>query len=66
MSLQAWVLEILALILLSWGMAGPPALAGTVTVQTPKLSLVIVLALTSQLSASLSNALGVGSVAGTY
>lgn len=47
-------------------MAGAPALAGTVTVQTPKLFLVIVLALTSQLSDSLSNEFLAGSEADTY
>lgn len=44
----------LTLILLSWGIAGAPPFAGTVTFHTPKSSLVIVLALTSQESASLN------------
>lgn len=47
----------LALILLSWGIAGVPCTAGTVTSHTPKLFFVMGLALLSQLSASLSNAI---------
>lgn len=42
------------LILLLWGMAGAPLFAGTVTSQTPKLSLVIGTDLTSQLSGNVS------------
>lgn len=47
------------LILLWWGMAGTPALDGTVTSQIPNSFLVMGLALTSQLSASLSKAIQV-------
>lgn len=56
------------LILLWWGMAGAPALDGTVTSQIPKLFLVMGLALTSQLSASLSKAIQIRVVHqhGTY
>lgn len=42
------------LILLSWGIAGAPLTAGTVTSQTPKSFFVIGWAVTSQLSASFS------------
>lgn len=42
------------LILLSWGIAGAPLTAGTVTSQTPKPFFVIGWAVTSQLSASFS------------
>jgi hypothetical protein len=47
----------LALILLSCGMAGLPLTAETVTSHTPKLFFAMGLALLSQLSASLSNAI---------
>lgn len=49
------ICDSLTLILLSWGIAGTPPLEGTVTSHTPKSFLVIGLALTSQLSASLSH-----------
>lgn len=48
--------DMLTLILLSWGIAAAPSFAGTVTFQMPKLFFVMGLALTSQLSASLSQA----------
>ena len=50
-------IDVFTLILLSWGIAATPFFAGTVTFQTPKLFFVMGLALTSQLSASLSQAL---------
>lgn len=50
-------IDVFTLILLSWGIAATPFFAGIVTFQTPKLFFVMGLALTSQLSASLSQAL---------